>query len=1230
MAGEIIYIFSWNVNGLITEQVGNDRLGSLLSVLQLHQFPQIVCLQETHAFSQNDTEKWKKQLPLYDCYFNLGRFRSCGTGILLRKTLPFILYHEIQDTVEGRFSILKGRIFEDLVTIVSVYAPVTSRDRPPFFERLFSTNLEGVKIIMGDYNSVPNLALDRINRNSENGHSLNDFINFTNTIDAWRYKHPTKIDFTCRGVSRIDLALVSDIFTNQLLECEIGGCYHSDHRVLVTKLKFTNAVWGKDFKKIRSGTIKLPGYSEIFDKVWKECMLKFHQEIYFKLQNKTFEGDLGTAALIWERDKSCTHPMFLNNLTLDGKWWDWFKSRIFCESWKFQKLCHDENLHEFHRLQKQFFRLPQGSDARGAVENKLTDLMNSITANITLQKAKVKRLYHERYSSAFLRIAAKARKDKTLLQVQNFHGEVITDRTEIQGYLMTRYIDLYKKVKVDDQFLNYFSKYTPKLSHKEKINRYTVQEGMRYINRMTGNTSPGLDGIPGEFYKTFFHIFGTFYIKMFNNCLESDSLPESWDTSVLKVIPKKAEGVPSFDYLRPLQIPNEDSKIGAGMMEHRISKVSSDVININQTGGVPNRMIQHSTFLIHLLINLYNDCKRGGFIVSLDNVKAYDKMKRDYLWIVLSNMGFDPITIRNIKLLYKKTWTRLIVNGFLTTAFELCSGVRQGCPLSALLYTIVMEPLARAILEDPLFLKHGFLLPGDKEVKLVQHIDDMTFFARNTTAFNDIMDIVYKYYGLSGAQVSEKKSFAIKLNQPDGPRDREVAKIANIKVLKSDESRKILGFHFGQDIEKYIHKNWDEAYEKCKEELIKWQTKLLETDQIISITGKAVVVNAMVLSKLVYLMQTLQYDGKAVADIRKKISKFLWNDVVQCKLEVLEASQDKGGIGITPISQKAKSLRLHHIQRYLKRDDENWYSTLTPTDAILIFYMDKAVKQHLIPDLPIIHLPHRWIFPKYIHPGESSHLGLLPSIFDIFFHDIKRALEILGSTEGILHATPRTFLGHLTRRKAMSVRDKDPQLVYIHKFRFSDVTEKYIWNLINCRTLDRSVVSFNYRLAHNSLPTMAKIHHNRRNRPPVPDPWCTYCNFIHPQHLKKSQTIKHIFIDCPIAIATWHIINQKLLTSGHRPFDIDESFVYFRLGLSHAESHVASEVLWNLWKVCAHNNHKVDARDSTGYKTHIHVLCNVKTYLKKNSKIDRLNILNDRRYKSLWSKLNVIIGVLDN
>ena len=213
---------------------------------------------------------------------------------------------------------------------------------------------------------------------------------------------------------------------------------------------------------------------------------------------------------------------------------------------------------------------------------------------------------------------------------------------------------------------------------------------------------------------------------MLNNCMRDGVIPKSWNVSILKVIPKVPDVTPSFDTLRPLTLGNVDCKHEAGMLCRRMVVVAKDVIHDLQTGGIPNRKIQNSVALIHLIINLFKELDWGGYIVALDNVKAYDKLIRMFLWIVLHAMGFDQWTINAIQLLYKETSAKIIVNGFLTESFPIESGVKQGCPLSSLLFAIVMEPLARAILEDPLLKDLGFKIPGNKEVRVLQHLDDMT------------------------------------------------------------------------------------------------------------------------------------------------------------------------------------------------------------------------------------------------------------------------------------------------------------------------------------------------------------------------------------------------------------------------------------------------------------------------------------------------------------------------
>lgn len=104
-------------------------------------------------------------------------------------------------------------------------------------------------------------------------------------------------------------------------------------------------------------------------------------------------------------------------------------------------------------------------------------------------------------------------------------------------------------------------------------------------------------------------------------------------------------------------------------------------------------------------------------------------MNRKYLFYVLRKYGFSEKTVNIIEKFYKNNVCRVIVNGFLSRSFKINNGIRQGCPLSAMLYVLAVEPLSVAI-----FLAQqmeGFILPNNSEVKLVQHVDDLNLFVKN-------------------------------------------------------------------------------------------------------------------------------------------------------------------------------------------------------------------------------------------------------------------------------------------------------------------------------------------------------------------------------------------------------------------------------------------------------------------------------------------------------------------
>ena len=87
-------------------------------------------------------------------------------------------------------------------------------------------------------------------------------------------------------------------------------------------------------------------------------------------------------------------------------------------------------------------------------------------------------------------------------------------------------------------------------------------------------------------------------------------------------------------------------------------------------------------------------------IISIDAEKAFDKIQQPFMLKTLNKLGIGGIYLKVIKAIYDKSTANVILNGQKLEAFPLKSGARQGCPLSPLLFNIVLEVLARAIRQE--------------------------------------------------------------------------------------------------------------------------------------------------------------------------------------------------------------------------------------------------------------------------------------------------------------------------------------------------------------------------------------------------------------------------------------------------------------------------------------------------------------------------------------------------
>ena len=101
------------------------------------------------------------------------------------------------------------------------------------------------------------------------------------------------------------------------------------------------------------------------------------------------------------------------------------------------------------------------------------------------------------------------------------------------------------------------------------------------------------------------------------------------------------------------------------------------------------------------VIHYINKLKdKNHMIISIDAEKASDKIQHPFMIRTLQKMGIEGTYLNTVKAIYDKPTANIILNGEKLKAFGLRSGTRQGCPLSPLLFNIVLEVLATAIREE--------------------------------------------------------------------------------------------------------------------------------------------------------------------------------------------------------------------------------------------------------------------------------------------------------------------------------------------------------------------------------------------------------------------------------------------------------------------------------------------------------------------------------------------------
>lgn len=127
----------------------------------------------------------------------------------------------------------------------------------------------------------------------------------------------------------------------------------------------------------------------------------------------------------------------------------------------------------------------------------------------------------------------------------------------------------------------------------------------------------------------------------------------------------------------------------------------TDLIHLDQVGFVPTREARDNTTKVLNLIHRANISKAPCTFLSTDAEKAFDRVNWEFMIAVLKHIGLGNHMLQWISNVYSLPTARVKANGILSAPFNISNGTRQGCPLSPLLFALILEPFLNTIRRNP-------------------------------------------------------------------------------------------------------------------------------------------------------------------------------------------------------------------------------------------------------------------------------------------------------------------------------------------------------------------------------------------------------------------------------------------------------------------------------------------------------------------------------------------------
>lgn len=880
----VVRIGSLNING-----ARDAYKRALLFELIRQKKIDVMFIQETHSDVLNETD-WRREWEGVVVCSHMSSSRG-GVAVLFATHFTPVSF-EVKQEIAGRLIFVRAQFEKFNVVFINVYAPNSGNERVCFLnnlnEILQSCNSDEYVFLGGDFNCTENCVLDRnhVEPHTASSRTMRTLIETHKLCDIWRRLNGNDKQYTWLharenfiSLARLDRFYCFKYHFNIVKSCVISPSGFSDHAIVICKVFISNIRSKSAYWHFNVSLLSDAKFKEVFRFFWKE----------FKLKKKCFI-----------------------NLK---QWWDVGKveTKLLCQQYTFNV---SKNItQKMKELEEEIVEVQTILESTGGQNG--VDVLKSkrmVLANLLGVKAKGA-LVRSRYqnltqmdapSKFFFNLERKNGQSRYIHSLRSENGQELTVLSEIRQRAVKFYKDLYgSEYKHDEEMSSSFYQGLPKLPKKSKEaleKPLCAQELWKALQTMESGKAPGIDGLPTEFYKAFWEVLGEDFLDVLNESIAEGLLPVSCRRAVITLLPKKGD-LQEIKNWRPVSLLCSDLKIFSKTLANRLREVMGDIIHPDQTYCVPGRCISDNIFLVRDVMEVAGLLGIDLGLISIDQEKAFDRVEHQYLWNTLDVFGFGPGFIGVIKVLYKDIESMLKINGGLSAPFSVNRGIRQGCALSGMLYSLAIEPLLNKLRSNI----EGLLLPNvNLQHQISAYADDVMIMVNGQNDINTLVKIIQEFGNVSAAKINWSKSDALIVGKWEkGP------PLLPGGLTWKKGGLKYLGVFIGDAVTQ--EKNWFGVIEKIEGRLKKW--KWIHPQ--LSFRGRVLIINNLAASTLWHRLVCVDPPSGLLSRLQAMLVDFFWDRLHWVPQSILFLPLDEGGQGLVHLFSRLGTFRLQFIQRLL-------------------------------------------------------------------------------------------------------------------------------------------------------------------------------------------------------------------------------------------------------------------------------------------------------------------------